>query len=336
MISTMKFSIKTSIALAALVMACAEPDAPTPAPSNNLSYYTAEFSFINAVADAPANGLDFYVNNNKIGDTKAFLEGVPHTVVQITTNGVGANTNLRVKSAGGIGGVLGTNDLIYRAGNNNNNNFVASASISTTTLNTIRYTLVALDSTTRPAPLRKLNAANFGDTTFFQKLTGNYISTVDRALLDAAGKAALAPIGTVPLGSTDPGGPRFALLTDTYPAAVLTSATQAAFRVIQTSPNAPGLFVRLKFVSGTGADITLTGAAVGYIMGFLTPTQTANFSPSVGSRSTTVAFGAQTVVAAGVPNVYNIEVATDAAFTNVVASKAGAPPRPRASRQGHR
>ena len=308
----MKFSIKSILILAALAVACAEPDAPKPVPSTTESGYTADFSFINAVADGPA-GLNFYVNNEQVGTSKGMLEGVAHTTVGITTNGVGANTNIRVKGAEGtIGGILGSNDLIYRAGNNNNNNFVATATNATTTF---RYTFIALDSINRPAPVRKLNALNFGDTTFYNKANGQYVSTVERKAMSAIDKAQLVAIGTVPLGSSDPGGPRFLLLTDTYPAtAVLTSTTQAAFRVINASPNAPSLWVRLKFISGTGVNLTL-GSSLGYTMAF------PGFNPSVGSRSTTSAFAAQTIAVASVPNTYDLEVASDAAFTNIVAKK---------------
>lgn len=308
---------------ALFVAACAEPDAPNPVPAAFSSTFTADFSFINAVADGPAGGLDFYVNNVKVGGSNAFLGGVSHTTVPITSNGVGANTNIRVKaSTGTIGGVLGSNDLIYRAGNNNSNNFVATATIpatGTAAAVVSRYTLIALDSTTRKAPLRKLNAGNFGDTTYFNPLTSAYMSVVDRAALTSAQKAKLAAVGTVPLGSSDVGGPRFCLLTDSYLPATLTSTTSASFRVINASPNAPTLYARLKYVSGTGSHILLpAGAAtgVGYIMAF------PGFSPSVGSRSTTATFGAAQAIAS---NVYDIEVSTESTFTTGVIATATFP-----------
>ena len=307
----MKFSIKTIFAMATLAVACAEPDAVKPVPSTSSSILSADFSFINAVPDGPAAGLEFYVNNEKIGDTKTFLLGVGNTTVPITTNGVGANTNIRVKATGGIGGVLGTNDLIYRTGNNNLNNFVATSSNTTTT---IRYTLIALDSINRKAPIRTLNALNFGDTTFYNKVNGQYISTVERRAMSVSDRANLVAIGTVPLGSSDPGGPRFLLLTDAYPATIGTTSTESAIRFINVSPNAPGLHVRLKWISGTGSTSNFTiGTNAGYVMAFPT------FTPSVGSRSTTAAF----TLRATAGNTYDLEIATDAAFTNIVSTSAG-------------
>ncbi len=308
----MKFSIKTSFILAALAMACADPDAPSPVPASAASNLTADVSFINAVADGPAGGLDFYVNNKKIGDAKVFLNGVGHTTSAITTNGVGANTNFRVKGNGGnIGGVLGSNDLIYRAGNNNSNNFVATA---TTTSVVSRYTLIALDSINRPAPVRKLNALAFGDTTFYNKANGQYVSTVERKAMSVADRANLVAIGTVPLGSSDPGGPRFLLLTDTYPATIGTTTTESAIRFINVSPNAPSLYARLKWISGTGVTtIYIIASPASYIMAFPT------FTPSVGSRATASAF----TLRATAGNTYNLEIATDAAFTSIISTSAG-------------
>ena len=308
----MKFSIKTTLALAALAVACAEPDAVAPVPSSGATGLTANFSFINAVADGPAGGLEFYVNNNKIGDTKTFLSGVGHTVVPITTNGIGANTNIRVKASGGtMGGSLAANDLIYRVGNNNSNNFVATATTASTTF---RYTLIALDSINRKAPVRKLNALNFGDTTFYNKANGQYVSTVERRAMSLADRANLVAIGTVPLGSSDPGGPRFLLITDAYPATIGITITESAIRFINASPNAPGLYARLKWISGTGANTVYTiGTNAGYIMAF------PGFTPSVGSRAAASAF----TLRATAGNTYDLEIATDAAFTNIISTSAG-------------
>jgi hypothetical protein len=331
----MKFSIKTIFAVVALAVACAEPDAVKPVPATSASDLSAEFSFINAVPDGPVGGLEFYVNNEKLGDTKTFLTGIVHTMRPITTNGIGANTNFRVKASGGIGGVLGTNDLIYRAGNNNLNNFVATA---TTTLAKSRYTLIAVDSINRPAPVRTLNATNFGDVTYYssrasftakKKLDpladtvimlsiGSNNSIVTANLLRKYNGGNLpsffVAIGLVPLGSSDPGGPRFLLLTDTYPATIGTTTTESAIRFIHASPNAPALYARLKYISGTGSTNNYTiGSNVGHIMAF------PGFTPSVGSRATTSAF----TLRATEGNIYDLEFATDAGFTSIVSTTSG-------------
>lgn len=296
---------------------CDDPEYPTPVPNPLPSGHTANFLFVNAAPDAPS--LDMFINNVKTGNSLTF--GQAHngyTTVPITTSGTGgftANTNVRAKgSSGNIGGVLGSNDAILRAGNNNNNNIAVVADA--------RYTLIALDSISRPRPERKLNALNFGDTTFFNPMTGNYISVVEKAALPPAQRAKVVPIGVVPLGATDPGGVRFYFVRDNYPTFPNPNTTQSAIRLIQASPRNvnQGLFVRLVPVTPGPPNITL-GSNVPYILSFSTPTGSANFSPSVGSRlvtSTTVNFSLFNTNVAGVPIDYRIEVATDATFTNII------------------
>lgn len=286
----MKKYIVLSTAVLMFLASCQEPETPSPNLNNGSTDLLASFQFINAASDAP--DLEFYVNNTKIGSAVPFGSGLEMNSIQpITTNGVGANTNVRVKAASGsIGGVLGSNDLIYRAGNTSTNNMSAS--------NGAFYTFIALDTISRPAPVRKLNALNFGDTTYVNLASGTQISVVERATLASADKAKTVAIGTVPLGQTDPGGIRFLLLTDTYPA--LTSG-KAAIRLVNAVPNS-NIWARLK--PAAGSNITL-GTNAGYVLAFPT------FSPSVGSRSTTVSFSSQTIASAGTPIVFTLEVSTD-------------------------
>jgi len=298
------------------VWACEDPEYITPVPNSQPSGFSANFLFVNAAPDAPS--LDMYVNNLKTGASAAYGVGqAGYTSVPITSGGAGgftANTNIRAKaSSGTIGGVLGSSDAIYRAGNNNTNNFAA--------VNGARYTLIALDTLTRPKPVRKLNALNFGDTTFFNPLTGGYISVVEKAALPPAQRARLVPIGTVPLGASDAGGVRFYLVRDNYPTFAAGNVTQSAIRLIQASPRnyTEPLWVRLNPVS-VGSIISL-GTNLPYILSFATPTGGANFPPSVGSRTVTttgVNFTLQNTNIAGVPNDYRIEVAKDAAFTSII------------------
>ncbi|MDL5050899.1 hypothetical protein QQ054_33405 [Oscillatoria amoena NRMC-F 0135] len=312
----LKTLAKASAFSLAVFWACEDPEYITAVPNPQPSGFSANFLFVNAAPDVLS--LDMFINNSKTGSSAAFGVGQSgYTTVPITSGGAGGlttNTNIRVKSTSGtIGGVLGSSDAVYRAGNNNANNFSA--------INGARYSLFALDSISRPKPLRKLNASNFGDTTFFNPLTGQYISVVEKAALSAYEKSKVVPIGIVPLGASDPGGVRFYLVRDNYPTFPGGNVTQSAIRLVQASPRntTQGLHVRLNPVS-TGSIISL-GTNVPYILSFATPTGGANFSPSVGSRTvtaTTVNFTLQNTNIAGVPNEYLVEVATDAGFGNII------------------
>ena len=336
----MKNTIKIFIlGILAAMFACEDPDLPKPVPAEDASKYYAKFLFINATPDAPA--LDLYINNNKSGD--AVAAGVAqdeYDSVGITSNAVIANTNIRTKAATGtIGGVLGSNDLIYRAGNNNSNNFTAGNGLS--------YTVLAVDSINRPAPVRtfRIDAATglpFGDVTYYssrasftapKKVGGgdttivltigsnNSIDLINvvRKYNSNALPSFIVPIGVVPLGSSDVGGIRYYVLRDFFAAFAnaTDSTTKAGFRAINASPSAGALTIRLKFVSGTGANIALNGAGASYAL-----SNAGGFTPSVGSNTPNVTaanFTLQTIAPAGVPNVYDVEVLD--AGANVVASK---------------
>jgi hypothetical protein len=287
--------------VAVLGLACSDPEYPKPEPTSESSDLAANFIFVDASPDAP--DVDLFVNNAM---TTANAAG-GYTTVPITANGVFQNTSLRAKaSSGTIGGILGSNDLVFRAANNSSNNFQAA--------NGGRYTIIVADSIGRPKPLRTLNASNFGDTTYFNLLTGQYVSVVERASMTTAQKAKLVAIGTVPLGSTDPGGLRFYVTNDIFPTFAAGNTTQAGIRVINASPNTTSLSVRLKPAAGSNVSL---GNNLAYVMSF--PTQ----SPAVGSRNVTVTtsnFPLQTIALAGTPIVYTLEVATSSAFTNIVFS----------------
>jgi hypothetical protein len=296
------------MALLVLTNSCAEPDYIDPVPNTSPSVYSASFIFANATADAAS--LDFYVNNLKLGSSVAPGQGQgAYTVAPLTSSGatgsLGTNTNIRAKATtGSIGGTLNSSDAIYRAANNNSNNFTA--------LDQARYSIFALDSVTRPKPVRLLNASNFADTTYFNRLTGTYISVVERAALASYEKSMTVPIGTVPLGSSDPGGIRFYLVRDIFPTFSGGNVTQSAIRVVNGIPNTP-VWVRLVPVN-PGSNVTL-GSNVAHITSF------PGFNPSVGSRTvvtTTANFTLTTTAAAGVPIDYNIEVSTNSGFTNIV------------------
>jgi hypothetical protein len=336
--------------------ACEDPEMPKPVPATEVSNFSAKFLFINATPDAPA--LDLYVNNVKAGASATAGEAQDaYTTVPLTSNAVIANSNIRSKAAAGtIGGVLGSNDLIYRAGNNNANNFTAS--------NAAWYSIFAVDSINRPKPLRTLNAKNAGDTTFYSyrgtftapRIVGGGDTTIylnvknfgvdtEPSSTYAGSNSIVAlnlvkkyngnirpsfmkPIGIVPLGSSDVGGVRYYLLQDVFPqfANATDSTTKAGLRIVNAAPNSPALFVRLKFVSGTGADINIPVVGsnpVSFSFVNVMNNVTGGLQPSVGSRTatgTSATFQSQTVAPSGTPNTYNVEVSSNAGFTQIVTS----------------
>jgi hypothetical protein len=335
----MKKSIKIFTLFTLGLLACEDPETPKPVPATEPSDYNAKFLFVNATPDAPA--LDLYINNEKTGLSVAGGEGQPaYTEVDITSSAVIANTNIRTRAtSGSIGGTLGGNDLIYRAGNNNANNFSAIAGTS--------YTLFAVDSINRPQPKRTLNAKNVGDITYFSyrdtftapKLVApagdttiylnvqNFGTDNTPSATNASANSITAfnlvkkyngnvnptfmtPVGVVPLGSSDVGGIRYYLWPDVKTTfTVPQSTTRAAFRVLNASPNSSALRIRLKYVSGPGAgDIIVNATGVQFIM-----SNAGGFTPSVGSRTQAAAAsfavnGTADIAAGGTSNTYDIEV----------------------------
>jgi hypothetical protein len=337
---SINYRIFTAALVATLVGigACSDPEMPEPNIVTDAQPSKANFLFINASPDAPS--LELYVNNEKVGAAVASGEAwTAYQNIDITANSVFANTNLRAKAASGsIGGALNGSDLIYRAGNNNSNNFQAVANVN--------YTIIAVDSISRPKPIRTLNSSGFGDVTYYSpqasfvapsKLnpdtdttivlavgSSNSITTVNlvKKYNGNVVPSFFVPIGIVPLGSSDPGGVRFYLLQDFFPVA---ADDKAGIRFVPLSPNAPTLHARL--VPTAGSNLVLTGTGAAYAL-----SQSA-FNPTVGSRTVTVTaanFTLNTIATTGTPIEYTLEVSTKSDFSsNILISTPGVTFTPR-------
>jgi hypothetical protein len=325
----------TALVFAVIISSCEDVELPTAnAKTGSTTSPTANFLFVNASPDAPS--LNLIINNSKVGTGVIFPKGqTTYSNVAITANGGFQNTDISsVGSSGPIGGILGSNPLVYRNGNTNQNNLQA--------INGGSYTIFVVDTINRPAPVRKNNALGIGDTTFYRISNGTQISRVDRAALANASDRALfptgttfpfgslVPLGTVPLGSTDVGGPRLYVAQDILPTFTSANSLQAAIRFVNVSPNSPPLWVRLKPAPGT--DIFLAGSAtsttngVGNFMSFAAFTSGNNntVTPSVGSRTALVTnlnptFTFQTIATAG-PPITSIVYTLEVSFTNTFAS----------------
>lgn len=272
---------KTSLMMVSLgaFLGCADPEYIKPDLGNATpTTLSANFLLVNAVPNATAGSLDLYLNNAMAGASVGRSAGqAGYTNLQIPSNGAIANTAIRAKaSTGTIGGVLGSADLIFRAGNTNTTNFTAADSAF--------YTFIAMDSLERVRPLRTFNTLGIGDTTYFYPLTGAYMAGKDTWVNNPPTfiKSRRVAIGTVPLGITDPGGIRFLVLTDQLPLPSTTrfpkpSAGRFGVRFIHAAPDVGTVTVTL---NGTA----LTSGILSYPLSFPT------FNPSVGSRSTTATF----------------------------------------------
>ena len=314
--------IIATVALMGGFFGCSDPELPEPNLGNSATTFSANFIFVNASPDAPA--LSFFINNTKVGTdagSDANYAQAAYTPISITSSGlagtVTANTNIRARAASGaIGGILANSDLTYRAGNNNTNNFVA--------INGNSYSVFAIDSINRPAPLRTLNSGNFGDITYYNTVNGRQLSVIERAALSDPEKANLVTIGVVPLGSSDPGGSRFYIVQDAFPV-ITTPTTQAGIRFVNAvsnangTPSGPSLFARLK---------PAAGAAISISSGTTHVTNSASLNPSVGSRTVTTTppavaaanFTLQIIAAAGVPINYTLEVSTVSTYATIAYS----------------
>jgi hypothetical protein len=351
---TINKSLLISAGILMGLLSCSSPELPTPNTFSSGATYKATFSFANATADAPS--LDFIVNGVKLGSAAPGIGSSLATTLQIATpgtaGGVTANTAIRAKATSGtIGGKLSSSDLIFRATSNGTGVFAA--------VNNANYTVIAIDSINRQVPprLNRFTATiSFADLTYWNPNTNSYISASRRDSLNPANcpacvnwdGAAQTPstatefanivalgtgTGLIPLGITDPGGVRFYVTTDaplTFTAG--TVVTDAGIRFINGIANAnnitaaanangsfggPPVYARLN----GGTPINLTNVGAPNATNAFVASVAGGFNPTAGSRTAgAVAFTTRTIAAAGVPNAYTLQLATDGAFTNIVYS----------------
>ncbi|WP_266367260.1 DUF4397 domain-containing protein [Tellurirhabdus rosea] len=187
------------VTLTALFIGCQDTDYPDPQPASGPSTLSSRFRFVNAAPGAPA--LNFLVENASLAQNVAYGQSSAYAAGPIGT------VQVRGQAANGsIGGTLGSNDILFRAGATNQTNFSAAANAN--------YTVFVTDTLTR-----------------------------------AAGTAS---------GSTDPGGPRFLVVTDVLTAA---PADSAGIRFFNLVPNGGNL--SLVLVPATTGP-TVTYAARGF------------------------------------------------------------------------
>jgi hypothetical protein len=344
----MKSTYKTiglTAALTVSLFSCDENDGVRPADLTvaNPAPYSANFLLINAVPDGTS--LDLIINSSKIGASVGVAQGqAGYTSVPITSAGFFANTNVRARGTSApIGGRLGANDAVYRAGNTSTNNLTAA--------NGARFTFIALDSINRPAPLRTLSInpvtnALAADVTFYNRANGQQISLDQwKALPSDAARNNTVPLGAlgvsglpntpIPTGITDPGGVRFLLITDTYPTFTSPNTTQSAIRFVNAVPNSYSLptntRISARLKPAAGATLTLGTTNTEYVMGTggVTTTSVLGFSPSVGSRAVTATSSATTfglpfplvttAIDAVTPIAYTLEFSLDGFTTPAIA-----------------
>lgn len=136
-----------ALSVSVLLTSCENTDYPDPVVSTTPSTNQARFLFVNVAPDAPA--LNFLIENTSVGQSLAFGQA---TTAYVPSQ-VGA-VQLRAKAASGtIGGVIGSNDILFRAGATNETNFAGVAGGT--------YTVFVTDTLNRPKPTTA-NGTNLG------------------------------------------------------------------------------------------------------------------------------------------------------------------------------
>jgi len=119
------------------LVSCQSTDYPDPQPATTPSTNQARILFVNAAPGSPT--LNFFIENTQAGQSLAYNQSSAYTPAQV------GPVQLRARAASGqIGGILGSNDLVYRAGATNQNNFSTATNTS--------YTAFVVDTLNRPRP----------------------------------------------------------------------------------------------------------------------------------------------------------------------------------------
>ena len=167
----MNYSFKNILTLAATafvtagLVSCQETEYPAAVPASGASTLTARVLFVNAAPGVAP--LNFFVSNVAAGTNVALGS---HTGYNPTPVGP---IQLRAKAAtGAIGGVLGTDDILFRAGATNQTNFTAAAGTN--------HTFFVTDTLNRAKPTT-IGATDLGGPRF--------LNVIDNLAAPAAGNA---------------------------------------------------------------------------------------------------------------------------------------------------
>ena len=238
----MNFSYKTifSVAISALttvaVISCKDTEYPTPVPATVATTLTSKVLFINA---APSTTLNFFASNVPAGTGVALGGSTANNVVPV------GPLQVRAKGASGnIGGVLGSADILFRAGATNNNNFITASNTN--------YTFFVTDTLNRPIPTTPAGATDPGGPRF--------LSVVDNLAAPAAGNSHIRFFHLAPNAPAV-----WVNVLRTGVTAPIASFTNRAYRAVSTGTGATlvNFFAFTPLAAGTYNIEVRTGSATG-------------------------------------------------------------------------
>jgi hypothetical protein len=149
---------------------CTDPEYPAAIPSTSPSALKANLQVFHFAPDAAS--LNVLINNSKIGSDLSYKSAFAGYAPVVVGSAQIAATGL---SGSAIGGTLGTNPLVFRAGGTNQTNFTFANSVS--------YSLFVTDTLKRPRPTTA-GATNLGGIQFLGPV-------VDNLAAPAAGNASI-------------------------------------------------------------------------------------------------------------------------------------------------